>query len=263
MKLASEFLRRSQLPIPDYASSSPKAGSQWAKQNAKEQLVLVELIFWLLWDYCPITAPVAVSVFQTAYEADFGYKQANATSMLDEEGMQIQRDLAAFWVLITIETLQLEYLEEIIVDLPNYSRDDSQLHLAPLSMLKIHKIVIAHSSPGYVCTMLAWAFFLQALSKVASRKAERPAAYVPFLREIRHPSEVAFKKGEKEVHTAIVEECLRPELGLFPFLSALLSNPPFTISGAVKTGSSVTDVNDIAYRALVKGKPSRFGIFPF
>ncbi|KAL5529911.1 hypothetical protein ACEPAF_6168 [Sanghuangporus sanghuang] len=253
MKLASEFQRKTQLAIPDYASANPKAGSQWAKQNAKEQLVLVELLFWLLWDYCPVTASVAVAVFQTAYQAEFGYKQANATSMLDEEGMQIQRDLAALWVLITIETLQLEYLAENVVDLPEYTRDDSQLHLAPLAMLKIHKIVIAHATPGYVCTLLAWAFFLEAISKIASRKAVRPAAYVPFLREIKHPSEVAFKKGEKEVHATMVERCLRSELGLFPFLNALLSSPLFMISSALRTGSSVTDVNDIAYRALIKG----------
>ena len=110
LKLASEFLRKTQLSIPDYATKNPKAASQWAKQNAREQLVLVETLFWMLWDYCPVNAPIVLATFQTAYAAGFGYKQANTTSMLDDEGMQIQRDIAAFWVLITIETLQLEYL---------------------------------------------------------------------------------------------------------------------------------------------------------
>ncbi|EJD01706.1 uncharacterized protein FOMMEDRAFT_111741 [Fomitiporia mediterranea MF3/22] len=254
LKLASEFLRKTQLSVPQFASGGLKATSQWAKQNAKEQLVLVELLFWMLWDYCPVNAPIAVAVFQTAYEAEFGYRQANKTSMLDEEGTQLQRDLASLWVLITIETLQLEYLSDTVTyDAREALSEKGPLHLAPLALLKIHRLIIVHASPGYFCTMLAWAFFIKAISDTASRMAERPKYLVPFLQEIRSSSEVTFKKGEKEVHATIVAACLRPEAGLFSFMQELLSSPLFMASNAIRVGSSVTDANDIAYRALLKG----------
>ncbi|KAH8118849.1 nucleoporin subcomplex protein binding to Pom34-domain-containing protein [Phellopilus nigrolimitatus] len=256
MKLISEFLRKAKLPIPAYASKDPKTISQWAKQNAKEQLVLVETLFWMLWDYVPCTTPIVVSVFESAYEADFGYNQENSTSMLDDEGMQIQRDIAALWVLITIEVLNLESFSGTDVELPTEMSDTGPFPGSPLYMLKVHKIVMHHTSPGYVCTMLAWAFYLKAISEAASRVAERPRGYPSFLREIKASSEVAFKKGEKELHATIVAACLRPESGLFGFLSTLLTQSPLFVSSvAWKTGSSVSFPNEIAYRALLKGLP--------
>ncbi|KAI5121186.1 hypothetical protein M0805_005987 [Coniferiporia weirii] len=252
--LISEISRKAKLPIPSYASKDPKMASQWAKQNAKEQLVLVEALFWMLWDYVFCNAPIIVEVFQAAYDADFGYNQENSTSMLDDEGMQIQRDLAALWLLITIEVLNLENLADTEIDFPVEPSDTGPLHASPLSLLKIHKTVMSQTSPGYVCTMLAWAFYLKTLTEAASRMAERPQAFVPFLREIRASSEVSFKKGEKELHATIVDACLRPESGLFTLLSAVLTQSPlFVPSVAWKTGSAVSDPNDVAYRALLKG----------
>ncbi len=85
---------------------------------------------------------------------------------------------------------------------------------------------MGHTHPGFVCTMLAWAFYLKGVTDAAARLVERPAPYLPFLREIRSSQEVAFKKGEKELHATIVSACLRPESGLFSFLQTLLTESP-------------------------------------
>lgn len=102
--------------------------------------------------------------------------------------------------------------------------------------------------------MLAWALYLRAISEVASSTAERPQYIVPFLKEIRSSAEVAFKKGEKELHVSLVDACLRPESGLFPFITTLLTDSPvFVASAASKLGSAVTNPDEVAYRALIKG----------
>lgn len=257
-QLIAEFLRKAKLQIPEKASSDPKSASHWAKQNAKEQLVLVEVIFWMLWDYVPCTASIVVSVFEAAYEVDFGYKQENSTSLLDDEGMQIQRDVAALWILITIEVLNLESLFQNGLELSSKASDNGPLNTSPSSLEKVHRLVMAHTSSGYVCTMLAWGFYLKGVSHAASLFAERPAAYVPFLKEIRASSEVSFKKGEKELHATIVAACLQPESGLFAFLFSVLTQSPLFVSSiAWKTGSSVTDPDVVAYRALIKGMSKR------
>lgn len=252
--LISKTLEKSRLPIPERASNNPRIASMWAKQNAKEQLVLVEALFWMLWDYVPCNAPIVVSVFEAAYESDFGYRQENSNSMLDEEGVQIQRDLAGLWVLMTIEVLNLEGLIEPGVQLVDTPDDAGPLHVSPDSLQKVHQLVMSHTSPGYVCTMLAWGLYLKAMCDAASLLAERPAHYQPFLREIRASQEVAFKKGEKELHATIVSACLRPESGLFAFLLTLLTQSPLFVAAiAWRTASSITDPNAVAYRALLKG----------
>ena len=253
-KLISTFLEKTRLPIPEKASRNLRSASLWAKQNAKEQLVLVEAVFWLLWDYVPSKAPLVLSVFEAAYDSGFGCRQENSTSMLDEEGTQIQQDLSGLWVLMTIEVLDLEHLSDPGVQLVDTADNTGPLHASPQTLEKIHQLVMAHTSHGYVCTMLAWGLYLKAICGAASLLAERPPHYLPFLREIRASQEVSFKKGEKELHANIVAMCLRPESGLFVFLLTLLTRSPlFATAVAWKTASSITYPNAVSYRAILKG----------
>ena len=254
-KLVSEYRRKSQLPIPPKSSTNPRHASSWAKQNAKEQLVLVEALFWLLWDYAPVTAPIALSTFTAAYETDFGHKQINATSLLDPEGTQLKRDIAALWVLLTVEALNLEYLPETLSTLPDKVDELGPLYAAPQTLIKIHNIVMNHVAPGFVCTMLGWGLFIRAISTAATKVGQgRLGAYSAFLKEIRSPLEVTHRKGERQICETLLATCLSPEAGLFPFMVDLLNSPLLLSSAALKMSSSVTDPGDIAYRALLKGK---------
>ena len=253
--LVVEYRRKSRLPVPDHAINEPKAASQWAKQNAKEQLGILELLFSALWDFVPCIASVVVAVFEAAYSGKFGYEQANSTSMLDEEGQQVQRDLSAIWLLLTIEVLNLEQIGSPGLELSEDESSSCLLASSPQALAKIHALVMSHSSAGYTCTMLAWAFYLKGICDAASQMAERPQAYISFLREIRASCEVAHRKGEKELHHLIVANVLSPESGIFSILSELLTQSPFfSTSMAGKTGSAVSEPNSVSYRALVKGK---------
>lgn len=253
-KLISEYRRKAQLPIPAKSSTNPRHASAWAKQNAKEQLVLIEILFWLLWDYATVTAPTCLMVFTAAYETDFGHRQANATSLLDAEGSQLKRDVATLWVFLTIEVLNLEYLPETLSILPERVDEKGQLYAAPETLAKIHTLIMNHVAPGFVCTMVAWALFIRAISQAATKMGPtRPHAYAEFLKEIRCSLEVTFRKGEHEVADTLLSTCLTPEAGLFPFMTDLLFSPLLLSSSALKAASAVTDPGDIAYRALLKG----------
>ena len=250
----SQYRIKSNKHIPEYFGSDIRRVSQWAKQNAKEQLALLQLVFWIMWEYVPCMASIVVLVFEVAYEVEFGYKQENATAMLDDEGQQIQQDLASFWVLLTIEVLNLEQLSLRGVEFAANPSEDGLLSASPSALEKVHRLVMAHSHPGYVCTMLSWALYLKGISTAASLLAERPAAYIPFLREIKSSQEVAYRKGERELHATIVSACLRPETGLFSFLRALLTESPvFSTAVHLRRGSEVTDSNAVAYRSVLKG----------
>ena len=47
--LIKAYVRKTQQALPFYATTNPKAASLWAKQIAKEQLVLLEVLFWTMY----------------------------------------------------------------------------------------------------------------------------------------------------------------------------------------------------------------------
>lgn len=251
IKLMEEVERKSELDLPAFAAKTPRAASSWAKQNAKEQLVLVETLFWLLWDYVPLTGKIISRVYRAAYESNFGYKQSNATSMLDDEGQQILRDLASLWVLITIEVLELESLPGSITELPITREENGPLYADPVYLLQVHELVTSSASVGHMCTILGWAFYLKAVSDAATKMATRPAIYEEFLKEIKVA--VALKKGEKEAHVQLTTICLQPESGLFSFMTSMLNSSLFSRTTATRFSSAVSEPNDVAFRALLKG----------
>ena len=250
-KILNEVTRKARLSMPTYAAKTPRAASSWAKQNAKEQLVLVETLFWLLWDYVPLTARLVFDIYGTAYDLNFGYDQANSTSMLDDEGQQVLRDLAVLWVLITIEVLELETAPSTITELPNYRDEAGALYTDPAMLLHVHYLVTENPSTGHMCTMLAWAFYIKAVSDAARTMANKPALYEEFLKETKVT--VALKKGEKEAHAQLAALCLQPESGLFSFMQDMLKSSLFSRPTATKFNSAVSEPNDVAFRALLKG----------
>jgi nuclear pore complex protein Nup188 len=217
-------------------------------------LVLLELVFWLMWDCTPAHASTVLAIFQAAYETEFGYQQENSTAMLDDEGLQLTRDIAAMWILITIEVLNLEEVVEHGFELSASTGSDVALHNSPTSMEAIHKLVMSHTSTGYLCTLLAWAFYLKGVTEAASRFPETPPEYANFLKNISFKTAAAYRKDEQELHATVIAACLRPDAGLFNVLHSLLTTSPhFVTAIAWKTGSAVTESNSVAYRAVIRG----------
>ncbi|KIJ13298.1 hypothetical protein PAXINDRAFT_136264 [Paxillus involutus ATCC 200175] len=252
-ELLAEYLRKAAKPIPTNISENPRAASRWAKQNCKEQLVMLEVLFWTMWGYVPCDGQLVVKLFDAAYDTNLGSSQQNATLLLDDEGAQVLQDVAALWILITIEILELERVAESDgIEISATPADQAFYTSSPDSLLRIHELVISNPSNQHACTYLAWAFVLSRLAAKIQNMNEVPDSYRSFFDSTLTPPTRG--KEREPTHVLMGRTALSNGVGLFKLLQTLLtSSPLFVTAMAWKTGSTVTDPNAIAFRSVLKG----------
>ncbi|OBZ70270.1 hypothetical protein A0H81_09556 [Grifola frondosa] len=248
--LLTEYMRKSQAALPTNLRDDPKQVSLWVKQNAREQLVMLEVLFWTMWSYAPCSGPLVTRIYETAYDTHLGSTQENSTFLLDEESMQIQQDSAALWILLTIEVLELERAAEPAgIEVSTDPADKDIYWASPDALKRIHEVVISHGNSNFVCTYIAWTFVLSRLMKTASEMKEIPNAYSAFFGLLQPQLSRSYSKEREPVHVAMAKIALDTDVGLFKLLFTLLTTSPlFVTSVAWKTGSTVTDPNAVAYR---------------
>jgi nuclear pore complex protein Nup188 len=253
--LITEYLHKTNEKLPESMSGDPRIASRWAKQNNKEQLVLLEVLFWTMWGFVPCNGSLVGKIFDAAYGTNLGSSQSNATLLLDEEGVQLQQDCAAFWVLITMEVLELETIGE--PDAVEVSADPVRKDIytaSPECLTRIHELVTMHVSSQYACTYMAWAFVLSRLVAKVTELKEIPDSYRPFFESILPHLNKTYSKDREPTHVLMSRACLEPQAGFFQLLGSFLTNSPlFVTAAAWKKGSSVTDPNAIAFRSVLKG----------
>ncbi|KAG6330320.1 hypothetical protein ID866_8769, partial [Astraeus odoratus] len=251
--LVDAYLGKTSAGVPAPFSADPRAAARWAKQNCKEQLVLLELIFWAMWGYVPCDGALVMRLYEAAYDTNLGSSQQNTTLLLDDEGAQVLQDSAALWILITVEILELERIAEPDgVEISTSPSDTSFYVSSPDSLKRIHALVTSNSGSQHACAYLAWAFVLSRLHAKAQELDVVPDAYRSFL-ETTLPHHTRGKDREP-THTLMARTALSPDVGLFKLLLTLLtSSPVFVTAVAWKTGSTVTDPNAIAFRSVLKG----------
>ncbi|KAF5388425.1 hypothetical protein D9615_000845 [Tricholomella constricta] len=254
--LLEEYVRKAVEELPDSMSGQPKVASRWAKQNVKEQLVILEVLFWTMWGYVPCTGDLVEKIFETGTARDLGLLQTNTRMLLDEEGQFALEDCSTLWRLLMIEVLELETIGD-----PNaieISADPMQKDIYtafPESLNRIHDVVMEHSGdPMYVCTSLAWAYVLSRLIARAGELKELPESYRTFFAKVMPDTNRSYSKAQELPHKRLSDRCLSPNFELFNFLKGLLTKSPlFVTAAAWKRGSTVTDPNAIAFRSVLKG----------
>ncbi|THG96997.1 hypothetical protein EW026_g4934 [Hermanssonia centrifuga] len=253
--LIAEYVKKTQTPLSEGVQGDPRRATSWAKQNVKEQLVILEVLFWTMWDYASCDGPLVVHIYETAYEANLGAEQANSTLLLDQEGFQLLQDSAAMWILIMTEVLELERVAEPGgIEISADPQDKEIYWSTPEYLLQIHELVISHTDSQFACTYIAWAFILSRLVRICTDLKELPLSYGTFFETIVPPLDRTYSKGREPAHELMCRACLNPEAGLFSLMLTLLTNSPlFVTSVAWKTGSTVTDPNAVAYRSVFKG----------
>ena len=250
--LIKAYVRKTQQALPFYATTNPKAASLWAKQIAKEQLVLLEVLFWTMFDYAPCTGPLVVKIFETAYDTNLGSLQANSMALLDDEGTQLGQDSAALWIVIMVEVLCLEKIADEPVDVSEDPNNAELYTSDPTSLKRIHELVISHGDSQYACTYLAWAFVLSRLTEAVTEQKGLPESYKPFFEPLL--PHLNRSKEREPTHVLMTRTVLDPDAGLFNLLLTLLrTSPLFVTSVAWRTGSSVTDPNATSFRSVLKG----------
>ncbi|KAJ4485619.1 nucleoporin subcomplex protein binding to Pom34-domain-containing protein [Lentinula aciculospora] len=253
--LLSVYERKSRESLPEKVSRDPKKASRWAKQNSKEQLVILEVLFWALWGSVACDGTTVERVLTTAYNLKLGMEQENTTLLLDDEGMQLQRDKATIWIILTIEVLELETIADFSsLEISNNPQRRDFYTASPESMKRIHELIYAGGTGQYVCTYMAWTFVLSRLCAKAVESKEVPESYRAFFELVLPQLNRAYSKDREAVHVLMSRACLEPKSGLLSLMKTLLTDSPlFVTSVAWKTGSTVTDPNAIAFRSVFKG----------
>ncbi|KAJ3512033.1 hypothetical protein NLJ89_g3758 [Agrocybe chaxingu] len=245
--LIDEYTRKTREKLPEKYREHPRAATQWAKQNLKEQLVLLEVLFWTMWGYVPCSGHLVEAIFEAAFSANFGSVQANNTLLLDEESAQILQDSAALWILITIEILQLEIMGE---ELPLQIQGSLEYFANPESLKRIHDLITSHTDSQYSCGYLAWTYVVSRITSRAEATLDLPEGYKLFL-EYVNPST---NRAREPIVAQMTRAVLDPEAGLLKLIENLLTGTAlFVTTIAWRTGSSITDPNAVAYRSVLKG----------
>ena len=262
-RILDDYLGKTKAPLPGRHREDLKAASAWAKQNLKEQLVLLEVLFWTMWGFVPCSGPLVVSIFTAAYDTNLGSLQVNNNLLLDEESRHTIEDCAAFWTLLSVEVLELEALGEPnnieISDTPSRP----VYYSSPANLEKLHNIVTTHQSSQYCIPFLAWTYVISRLAARAEKQADIPASFSQFLSTLNPPLSRSYSKDREPLHVQMAKACLEPDVGLIKLLEHLLTQSPlFVTAVAWKRGSSITDPNAVAYRSVMKGTTSLYICLP-
>ncbi|KAF8632804.1 hypothetical protein AX15_001669 [Amanita polypyramis BW_CC] len=252
--LITTYERKLSDRIPESMQLEPKTAARWAKQNSREQLALLEVLFWTMWGYVACTGPMVEQIYEVAYKTNLGMEQKSIKYLLDAESEQLQQDCAAIWTLIMIEVLELESMAEPdTIEISDDPTNKDVYATAPKSLQRIHELVIDNPEPQYVMTFLAWAYVLSRLAAKAKEMQQIPQSYRTFFDTVKRHADRHAKNAES-THKLMVRSCLTEEAGLFGLIRHLLtSSPLFVTAVAWRTGSCVTDPNAIAFRSVLKG----------
>ncbi|KAL6307051.1 hypothetical protein BKA93DRAFT_823522 [Sparassis latifolia] len=247
--LLGEYVRKTSAAPPSRVGpDDARQIAAWAKQNVREQLGALEALFWTMWSYVPCDPALVVAIYEAAYSTQLGSVQKNSMWLLDSEATQVQQDVAALWILITIEVLELERAAEPAgIVLADDSADTEIYWASPDALERIHELVTSHGDSLYACTYMAWTFVLSRITKaMVEMKEKLPAAYMNFAQPLC--------SGRERMHTIMARTCLDPDAGLFKLMLTMLTNSPlFVTAMAWRTGSTLTDPNAVAYRSVLKG----------
>ncbi|KAG6917687.1 hypothetical protein DXG01_001662 [Tephrocybe rancida] len=249
--LIDEYARKTREPLPESMSTQPKVASRWAKQNLKEQLVVLEVLFWAMWGFVPCNGPLVEKIYETGYAGQMGQRQENKRLLLDEEGQSGLADCLVLWQLIMVEVLELERMSDPEqIEVSDNPVDKNFYASSPTSVQKIHDMVLRHKGDALNhCTTLSWAFVL---SRLVAKETEVPESYRALFDSIR-PSPFS-RSSADPLYVQLAGECTAQNSPLFHMLDSMLTKSPiFVTAAAWKRGSTVTDPNAIAFRSVLKG----------
>ncbi|EPQ58881.1 hypothetical protein GLOTRDRAFT_69872 [Gloeophyllum trabeum ATCC 11539] len=253
--LLRDYVNSTQSPLEPHIAADHRAAARWSKQNVRLQIVMLEIVFWLLLEYyTPCEGWLVVQVLEGAYETNMGSIQQNSAFLMDSQGSQLLEDSAAMWSLITVEIFELERIAEPgELEISSDPQNKKSYTASPESLKRIHEIITSRTDSQYVFAYMAWTYVLSRLADIAKSLKEIPNSYKDVLNHLFHSSR-AYSKDGKPLHVLMLNACLSPEAGLFErMLSLLTTSPVFVTSVAWKVGSSLNEFNEIGFRSVLKG----------
>ncbi|KIJ57226.1 hypothetical protein M422DRAFT_219126 [Sphaerobolus stellatus SS14] len=234
--IGKQYLRRSKQPLPEAIMKDPRNASRYAKQSVREQAIMLELLFWTLSECGLHDGSLTEEIYKIAYESNLGADQQNGSLLLDEEGVQIVRDMETLWTLVLVELLQIDQL--LVKDNAETTKDSTLLVAFPEYITKTQDLIFTNATSRHGCVLLAWACLLAHLSDMDPAENSAYEAIIA-------------TAGER--FRQISTHILQPEFRLFQNMqSTLTSSSLFVTSAAISSGSPITYPNSGAYRFVYK-----------
>lgn len=236
LTFTTQYLRRTKQSLPESIMRDPRTASRYAKQSVKEQLVMLEVLFWIVSEFNLHDGPFSQEVFKAGYETDLGTHQENSSLLLDQEGVQLLRDMENLWTLVLVELLQVDHL--LTRDPTETTADTTLIIASPEHLMSIQDLVHSSATPRYGCILLAWACVLAHL-----------ADFDPKERRDYENISPAAQERFRQISTYI----LQPDFNFFQHINATLTTSPlFVTSAALSTGSPITYPNTAEFRFIYK-----------
>lgn len=250
--LIKDYLRRMQQELPPEIARDIPLATVWAKQLAREQLAMLEVVFWLMWDLVPTAGSIVLEIFKAAYETDLGRKQKYSTLLLEDEGVQLLNDIESIWLVLLTEALNLDHvLDDETFELLELPQDNRTVLASPRHLVQIHELVVGTNNPRYSTVTLAWACILFRLHSSAEAQDEIPRNYEDI---VNCTSVVPESDPPTPLYQYILMWALHTDVDALRHIEMLLTKSAlFVTSVAWSTGSAITDPNAIAFRAVIKG----------
>ncbi|KZW01734.1 hypothetical protein EXIGLDRAFT_760633 [Exidia glandulosa HHB12029] len=221
------LLRAKENELPPEILRDMPMTTMWAKQFAREQFAMLEVLFWLVWDLVPASGPVVVQLVKAAYETDLGRNQ------LEDEGAHILQDIESVCLVLLVETFKLEKLA------------------------LVHDLVVGANDPRYSPITLASACVIFRLHTAAEMQDAMPENYEAFCHRIAF---VPDSDPPMPLYQHMLMRAPRPDVDVLRRLETLLTNSAlFVTSLAWSSGFALTEPNAIAFPAIVKEFLPDFG----
>jgi nuclear pore complex protein Nup188 len=242
LDLLNELHRRAQQTLPPSITADPLTASRWARQAAREQLCLLEVLFAVLWEINPCPPELVLKVFEVLFSSDFGQAQANSNHLMEEEGSQLLDDLESFWVLIA---LQLLALDSVI----GRSTMRNSLLGDPKTLLALHNLILSsfRTLPRYGPLIMAWGIILSHFT-ISNASEPKPGPLASFFEVIVPPAPAT------PLYQKCAEIALSEDIGLFAYVLRLLNSPALSSAASAKRSSAVTTPNSFPYRLTIHCK---------
>lgn len=240
--LGKQYLLKTTETLPQHIKENPRSVPKYVKRNVRQQFVLLEVLYWTLLEHSLFDGSVADELYAIAFKCDLGNAQVYSNMLLDEEGVQLLKDMETLWVMILVELLQIP---QLLSRSPEDTSSDSNLLVSiPEYLTRALDLVYSNVTQRHGCILLAWAAVLFHVSTIDVQ--ERPAY-----------EEISSKSMGK--YHELLTYILQPEFGLFQNMrTTLLTSPLFVPSVVLTLNSPVTKSNAIDFRFTFKGKPIEF-----
>ncbi|KAF8520761.1 nucleoporin subcomplex protein binding to Pom34-domain-containing protein [Hysterangium stoloniferum] len=236
LALSKQYLRRTKQPLPEKVMRDPRTAANYAKQSVREQVVLLEVLFWALSDCSLHDGSLTDEIYKIGYATDLGTLQQNSSLLLDEEGTRLVNDMESLWRIILIELLQVDQL--LIRDCAETTTDSTLLVSFPEYLTRTQDLIFSYITPRHGCILLAWACVLAHLSDL---DVTERTAFAPIV--------LTAAERFRQLSAYI----LQPEFKLFQHIeSTLLTSPLFVTPVALSTASAITYPNSPDYRFVYK-----------